>query len=336
MDFESFLTESPLLLIVFSLFIIGILIRFIFFIFSIFKTEKFKSTGWIFIFNAMGRFLFPFHKTFIKKPIYAILRYIFHLCMIIVPAGLYGHIIWWNSSRFELSWPSIPDSLADWMTVLFIVLGIVFLLRRMIFTDIRRKSSLFDYLFIIICLLPFLSGYFLAQGTLDSISFFNKNMFAIHILTGCIMMLMVTVLFLRSRLDIKKCTGCAACELNCPTGTLESFDRRIHRHFIYAHYQCIACGSCIKACPENAAELRHELSFTLFFQILKKQEIRTVELKRCQKCNNVYVPEPQLDKIFKTISDDYIYLCPRCRKVNHANIFRKMSPWANKETDKLQ
>ncbi len=332
MDFESFI-EGPLLWVVFSIFIIGILFRVSFFFFSLFKSNKYKSLKWKFILTAViRRFFIPLHKAIIKRPIYTILRYIFHICMVVLPIGLSGHIILWESSSLELSWPALPDAAADWMIFIFIGLAVLFLLRRIIFPEIRRKSSTFDYFFIIICLLPFLSGYFYTHGTLDSIPFFADNMLNIHILSGCLMIITAVFLFLRSRLDIKKCTGCAACELDCPTGTLESNDREIERIFTYSYYLCISCGACIDACPEGAAELRHEIGLMRFFQVLKKREIRSVELKICEKCGALFAPMAQLDKISEmiTIKEDYIYFCPKCKKINYAEVFRQMSPWTKK------
>jgi ferredoxin len=247
--------------------------------------------------------------------------------MVVVPVGLPAHIMLWESSSLELSWPALPDAPADWMTVIVIVLAVVFLLRRIIFPEIRRQSSFFDYLFIIIILLPFLSGYFLAHGTLDSIPFFLDHMLTIHILSGCTMIIAAVFIFLRFPLDIKKCTGCAACELDCPTGTLESIDKGIQRIFSYSHYQCISCGACIKTCPEGAAQLRHEIGLLRFFQVLKKQAIRSVELQICKKCGDLFAPVPQLDQAAKTITEDYIYFCPRCKMRNAADTFRQMSPF---------
>ncbi len=331
MDLESFVL-GPLLWIVFSVLLIGILFRLSFFLFSIFKGNRYKyeTLNWKYIFAALGRFFFPLHKAIIRKPVYTILRYIFHICMIVVPVGLDGHITLWEASSFELSWPALPDTLADWLTIIFIVLAIFFLLRRIIFPEIRRKSSTFDYIFIIICLLPFLSGYFLAHGTLNSVPFFLDNMLSIHILSSCVMLITAVFLFLISRLDKKTCTGCAACELICPTGTIEYVEKGIQRIFSYSHYQCISCGACICTCPEGAAELRHEIGPKKFFQVLKKQAIRSVELKICQRCGALFAPEPQLDRICETITDDYIHFCPKCKKINHADTFRRVNPWTIK------
>lgn len=333
MDFATFI-EGPLLWGVFSIFLAGIAARFVFFLISIFKSKK-NTPGpvnWKFIFSALGKFLLPLHKAVARKPIYTILRYIFHIGLILVPIGYDGHITMLESSSLELSWPAIPDKLADWLTLIFIGLGVIFLVRRIVLPVIRRRSQAFDYVFIMICLLPFLTGYFLAHGTLDSISFFSDNLQSIHILSSCIMIVMAVFLFLRSRLDIKTCTGCAACENNCPTGTLEFIDKGIQRIFHYSHYRCVSCGQCINSCPENAAELRHEIGFLKFFQVLKKQEIQAVELKICPRCGARFAPIPQLEKIGATIAEPYLDFCPKCKKVNYADTFRQMLPWLKQES----
>lgn len=122
--------------------------------------------------------------------------------------------------------------------------------------------------------------------------------------------------FYRTQLIAEKCTGCAACELSCPTATIASHDEGRFRTFKYLHDQCICCGACVDSCPEDAAALRHEIGFGRFFQIASKREIRSVELKECEKCRALFAPEPLLGKIRRTIAESYIQWCPNC-KDNH-------------------
>ena len=278
--------------------------------------------NWKNVLVSMAKLFLPLHQAFRKRPLYTLIRYIFHICMIVVPIGLYGHIVMVESSALQLSWPALPDGWTDWMTIIFIVLALGFLVRRSVIADVRQKSSAFDYVFIVITVLPFISGYFLAHGTLDSIPFFMDNLLTIHILNALTMVFMAIFLFLRSRLDQKTCTGCTACELECPTGTLEAHDEGAQRIFSYSHYLCISCGACISACPENAAELRHEMGFLKFFQVLLKQKIRSVDLKTCQRCGALFAPEPQWDKLARDVSDDYLHFCSACKKHNYANSLR--------------
>jgi ferredoxin len=118
--------------------------------------------------------------------------------------------------------------------------------------------------------------------------------------------------------------GCAACVENCPTETLEFYDRDEFRHFRYSHYQCIGCGSCVNVCPENAATLNHAISVKNFFQMLSKYVIRNVELETCEKCGVTIAPKSQLVKLEGILSDNNVEMtllnyCDRCKK----NMMRK-------------
>lgn len=333
MDFLSFI-EGPLLWIVFLLFIIGIIIRIIFFFFEIIKSSRDKDHRLRYSLATFGRSLLPFHNAFRKKSLYATLRYIFHICLIVVPIWFSGHIALWEESRFEWAWRALPDTWADWMTLLLLGLAIYFLIRRFAVKDIRFNSSIPDYVIIILTALPFVTGYLLTHGSLDSIAFLGDNMWTIHILSAEAMLIMAIFLFCRTRLNTQKCTGCAACELNCPTGALESKDEGKLRIFTYSHYQCICCGACVNTCPEEAAELRHEISLKRFFQIAPKQEIRSVELRVCERCGALFAPEPQLDKIGQTFTHEYLRFCPRCRMVNIGDLLHQLSPWHRKEGER--
>jgi len=326
MDFDYFV-EGPLLQIVFYVFIIGILLRLAFFFYSILRSGKEKDLKLIYFFKSFALSLLPLHKVVIKKPVYAALRYLFHAGMVIVPIWFSGHIVLWEESRFEWYWTAIPDAWADWITILLLILAACFLLRRLILANVRSVSSISDHLLIIIAALPFLTGYFLTHGSLAFISFFDNYMLTIHILSAEAFMITAVFLFCRTRLNTEKCTTCGACDISCPTGTLTARDEGALRIFTYAHYQCICCGACINTCPEEAAELRHEISLARFFQVASKQEIRSSKLKACEGCGTLYVPEPQIEKIFKNCTFDYTRFCPRCRKVNIGEVLHQLSPW---------
>lgn len=329
MDFYSFV-EGPLLWIAFLVFLAALLIRLFFFSCSIIRSSRDKDKREVYTLATFGRFFLPFHKAVAKKPVYATLRYIFHLCMIVVPIWFSGHIVLWSESRFEWEWVELPDVWADWMTLVLLGLAAYFLIRRIIIPEIRLYSSKSDYILIIITALPFMTGYFLTHGTLDSVSFLGDNMGVIHMLSGEAMILMAVFLFCRTRLNIKKCVGCAACELSCPTGTLESNDNGKHRIFTYSHYQCICCGACVNTCPEDAAELRHEISAKRLVQVLLKQEIRSIELQACERCGALFAPEPQMEKIGLTFAHDYMKFCPNCRKAYIGDMLHQLSPWHRK------
>ena len=329
MDFGSFI-EGPLLWIVFLLLIVGVFTRIVFFFIEIIRNSRGKEFRLGYNLATLGRFLVPFHMAVPERSLYAALRYIFHVCIIVVPVWLSGHIVLWTESLFEWEWNALPDAWADWMTILLLSLAAYLFIRRIVLKDIRLTSSILDYVLIILTALPFMTGYSLTHGSLDAVSFLGDNMRNIHVLSGEAMMLMVVVLFCRTRINAIRCTGCAACEINCPTGTLESSDEGNLRTFAYSHYQCICCGSCVSVCPEDAAELRHEISLSKFFQIAPKHEIRSVELKECEGCGAFFAPEPQIAKVSQTIAADYLRFCPTCRKTNLRDIYYRIAPLPQK------
>jgi nitrate reductase gamma subunit len=192
MDFFS-LVEGPLLWIAFLTFIIGSILRVAMLFFVSRKTDKiiYEHFSWKYVFATYGRWLLPLNKDVAKNPIFTILVYIFHLCLIVVPIWLSSHIILWEESRFEWSWAPIPDGLADWMTLILLGIAIFFLLRRIFSADIRLLSSFSDYLLLVVTTLPFMTGYFVTHGTLENVGFLGDNMQLIHMLSGELMLILI-------------------------------------------------------------------------------------------------------------------------------------------------
>jgi nitrate reductase gamma subunit len=157
------------------------------------KTDRivYEHFSWKYIFATLGRWLLPLNKDVAKNPVFTILGYVFHICLVIVPIWLSGHITLWEESRFEWSWTPLPDALADWMTLIFLGIALFFLLRRIFSANIRLISTFSDYLLLVVAALPFLSGYFVTHGTLDHVAFLGDNMQLIHMLTGELMLILI-------------------------------------------------------------------------------------------------------------------------------------------------
>ena len=330
MDFE-YLIEGPLLWIAFFIFVIGMVIRLALFFAAIIKGGKknhFRQGNVLF---SLTQILLPYYKAFAKRPLFVISRYFFHFCMIVVPVWFSGHIVLWEESRFEWYWDAISDQWADGLTLVFLVIAAFLFMRRLIFSKTRLDSSPSDYSLLIITALPFMTGYFLAHGSIeDYISF--HTMWTLHVLSGEMMLVLTVFLFCRTIINEKKCTGCAACELNCSPGALSAIDEGKFRFFTYAHYLCILCGGCVSVCPEEAAELRHEIGVTKFFHIFSREKIRNVKLAACKSCGANFAPVPQLDRIGQLVTEGYLLVCPRCRKENLAKMLNNPAVW-NKNRD---
>jgi len=191
-DFFLFV-EGPLLWIAFLTFFIGSILRAALFLSVSRKRDKiiYQYFSWKYVLATLGRWLLPLNKDVTKNPIFTILGYMFHICLIVVPIWFSGHISLWEESRFEWYWTPIPDGLADWMTLIFMAIALFFLLRRIISADIRLLSTFSDYLLIVVVALPFITGYFLTHGTVDNIGFLGDNIQVIHMLSGELMLILI-------------------------------------------------------------------------------------------------------------------------------------------------
>jgi nitrate reductase gamma subunit len=185
MDFYSFV-EGPLLWIAFLTCIIGTVMKAAMLFFVSRKTDPiiYKHFRWKYVLATYARWLLPLNRDVAKNPIFIPLVYIFHICLLVVPIWLSGHITLWEESRFEWSWTPIPDGLADWMTLILLAIALFFLLRRIISPDIRLISTFSDYMALIVTALPFMTGYFVTHGSLDNVGFLGDNMQLIHMLSG--------------------------------------------------------------------------------------------------------------------------------------------------------
>ena len=338
MDFAS-LVMGPLVGGVFFLVMFGVIARFLFFFCALVRSGKAKKVHWRYLPITLGKSLLPFHKAIKKITVVATVRYIFHICVIAVPLLASGHLVWLQLSSLGWYWTPLPDALIDRLTLLVIGLAVFFFTRRFIIPDIRENSLKSDYILIFVTALPFLTGFIAYHQWFD-----YESVLILHILSGAVMLVVTLFLFCRTYLDVKKCIGCAACEINCPTGTIEYQDEEKWRIFSYSHYQCVSCAACVITCPEEAAELRHEVSFRRYFQIAGKYVIRSVELRECKRCGARYAPElqidrirgiPQLQKICAIMSEEHLRLCPQCRKARQADVLYRLGPYPKKAKNRL-
>lgn len=325
MSFVSFV-EGPFLRSVFVFCFVGTSARLLLFISGVVKDALHPYTQWRRPLVTLGRSLFPFHSGLKKRPVYASLRYTYHICLFVVPVYLWGHVVLWEESRFELGWSSLPNIWADRMTIFVVFMSLYFLFRRLVVAQVRSEARLEDFVLPLIVVFPFLSGYLLAHGTLEHLSFFKKNLWTLHVITGEIALFTAVFLIVRNRIRITKCTGCAACSISCPTGALFYTDRDSRRVLTSDDSRCIHCGACVRDCPESATEIGHQISLRVFFGRRFSQDIRHFDLQECIRCGVSFAPRLQCDKIAETFDDLYPPVCPTCRRNELMRVFLRGDP----------
>jgi nitrate reductase gamma subunit len=115
-----------------------------------------------------------------------ITTFVFHIGLVFTPIFLLSHNVLWYES-WGISWWSLPESVADIMTLLVIITCIVFFLRRIFAPEVRFVTTGDDLLILAISFLPFLTGFLAYHQWLLP----YKTMVILHMLFGQIMLIAI-------------------------------------------------------------------------------------------------------------------------------------------------
>ena len=126
--------------------------------------------------------------------------------------------------------------------------------------------------------------------------------------------------FGRVRVNRDDCTLCMSCVAVCPASALLSGGELPRLEFLERN--CVQCGMCEKACPENAIELDARFDF----DAQESGEARVVNEEdpfNCIKCGKSFSTQTMMTKIREKLSDHWMYqdesqirrleMCENCR-----------------------
>ena len=124
-----------------------------------------------------------------RHPAMTIVAFAFHICLLVTPVFLLAHVVLIEEA-WNVSWWTLPDGLADAMTLIVIAGGIFFFIRRLTNREVKYVTSASDFVILAIVIAPFITGF------LAYYQWFGYKIFIIiHILSGEIML--VTIPFSR-------------------------------------------------------------------------------------------------------------------------------------------
>jgi nitrate reductase gamma subunit len=146
----------------------------------------FTYMSWKYSLRSIFHWIIPFATVNWKRhPALTIVTFAFHICLIITPIFLLSHAILWDES-WNISWWSLPDSLADFMTLVVIACCIYFLIRRLVSPEVQFVTYASDYVILAIVAAPFITG-FMAYHQWFGYPYF----LILHILCGEIMLVAI-------------------------------------------------------------------------------------------------------------------------------------------------
>ena len=118
-------------------------------------------------------------------PVFTILVFVFHICLLATPVFLMGHNVI-LLERWGFSLPTLPEAVADVMTIGVIVAALFIVLRRIAMPEVRILTKPYDFLLLAIAVAPFLTGFF-AFHQIGNYDFWIVT----HVLCGEIMLVAI-------------------------------------------------------------------------------------------------------------------------------------------------
>jgi nitrate reductase gamma subunit len=141
--------------------------------------------------RSLLHWLIPFaSRRWRLKPVFTIMTFLFHIGLVFTPIFLLSHNILWYES-WGITWWTLPENVADIMTLLVIIACIFFFFRRIFAPEVKFVTFPGDYLILAISFLPFFSGFLSYHQWILP----NKAMVNLHIIFGEIML--ITIPFTR-------------------------------------------------------------------------------------------------------------------------------------------
>lgn len=135
--------------------------------------------------RSIFHWLLPLNHTFRQYPIYCSVAYLFHILLLTVPIFLLAHNILWEES-WSLSLWSFPEVWTDYLTIALIAAVLFMTVRRAVVSHVRVVTTFSDYLFLIVTVLPFITGYMAYHQWFD-----YRTVLIVHILSGELMLVLI-------------------------------------------------------------------------------------------------------------------------------------------------
>jgi nitrate reductase gamma subunit len=159
-ELYDFLT-GPAVWAAFTVFIVGLIVR-VTYLFGLSRERDrvfYNHVDLRWALRSIVHWLIPLGSVSLRtQPLFSIAYFVFHVCLLGVPVFLLAHNTLWRQA-FGVGIPSLPDSLADILTIVFMVAALVLLVRRLVRPEVRILTNAWDYFLLILTSAPFVTGF---------------------------------------------------------------------------------------------------------------------------------------------------------------------------------
>ncbi|MBI5489064.1 MAG: hypothetical protein HY905_17145 [Deltaproteobacteria bacterium] len=112
---------------------------------------------------------------------FGLTSFVFHIAILVVPVFLAGHVALW-ARGLGLSWPAVPNAVADVLTLVAVVTAVLLLAQRVFSRATRSLSRFQDYALLPLIAVPFATGFLMMHP--GSNPFDYQATFFVHVMSA--------------------------------------------------------------------------------------------------------------------------------------------------------
>ena len=176
---------GPMAWVAFGLFIGGCLFRLLQLLTLARRNERsiFSYFSFRYSLRSLFHWAVPFGSVNMRlNPTMTVTAFAFHICLLLAPVFLLAHVVLWEEA-WGVRWWTLPDGVADAMTLIVIAACGYFLVRRLRRPEVKYVTSASDFLILALVAAPFITGFYCSLHWPG-----YQTMFIVHILSGEIML----------------------------------------------------------------------------------------------------------------------------------------------------
>jgi nitrate reductase gamma subunit len=125
-----------------------------------------------------------------QQPLFSLTSILFHIAILLVPVFLAGHIALWLRGA-GVSWPAIPTTAADVLTVAAVITAVALVVQRIAAQSTRALSRFQDYALPLIIAIPFASGFMVMHPAFNPFSY--ESVLFIHVMSANLVMVLIPI-----------------------------------------------------------------------------------------------------------------------------------------------
>jgi nitrate reductase gamma subunit len=176
--------KGPLFRLTFAVMVLGLLRIFVLDIVGMIEAYRKagdKTIPWKLTISRTLEWIFPVKRVFNHRPVYSVAAILFHIGLIVTPIFLFAHVHLWKEG-LGIGWWTLPPKAANWLTIGTIVFGLWIFLGRIGSSKARQISRKQDYLWPLLLLVPFVTGFVVAQLGVSAKAY--QTLMLVHIFSG--------------------------------------------------------------------------------------------------------------------------------------------------------